>query len=87
MRKTVRTCQNEVKALMLKLEEESYNQYRLTLAAMTRHKGNCVGGICEGSREEDLIFGEQQIYKVDQFSNFEEAEQAFELLKQRWVIS
>ncbi len=86
MRKTVRTCQNKVKALLLKLEEEAGNRYHLTLAGITIPRGNCVSGFCEGGREEDHIFSEHQVFRTDQFTSFDEAEQAFEIIKERWVM-
>ena len=78
MRKVIKQYQNNFKALEVRLEEESSNQYYVVLAGTMN--GGCVGGRCDTNSALD-----SQTYMMDQFPDYNIANQAFETVKDRYI--
>ena len=86
MRKTIKKCQNRAKALELKLEEESTTKYELILAGMTINlRQGCISGVCEGSREDDYLFLENETFRMDHYNTLADATHAFDLMKLQYI--
>lgn len=78
MRKVIKQYQNNFKALEVRLEEESNNQYYVVLAGTMN--GGCVSGRCDAGSALD-----SQTYMMDQFPDYNIANQAFETVKDRYI--
>ena len=86
-RKLLRDYQNNGKALELKLEEETPGQYYVSLVGMTVNlRSGCANGTCEGGLGEDpYMFVDNETYIVQPYSDFRQAEEAFNGYKERYL--
>lgn len=74
--------QNTGKALEVRMEQVSADQYHVILAGMTvNHKSNCANGTCEGF----FMFTENMTYKVDTFSSLTDANEVYEQFREQYV--
>ena len=82
MSKLLRQNQNPAKALELRIEEESFGNYKVILAGMViHHNRTCSNGTCEAN----FMFTDNMTYRVIPLNNFDKAEEEYELLKRQYM--
>lgn len=86
MRKVIQQCQNNGKALELRLEEESQDKYYLILAGMTINlKSGCANGMEDMQGEDDYMVIENETYLVESVTSYRQAIAAYEEVKKRCI--
>jgi hypothetical protein len=86
MRRILKGCKNHAKALELKLELETSNNYHVVLTSTHRqYHASCIGGICEGGITEDYLLHEKETYINSLYPTLADATLAYEVLKERYI--
>ncbi len=80
MSKVIYQTSNRSKALELKLEQETANQYHIILAGITVNAPNCAAGTCG-----DGFFMDSETYIAQSFPNLNLATQVYNNYKQLYL--
>ena len=82
----MKECQNNGKALEVRLEEESASKYYVVIAGMTINiKSGCANGWCEATEEDEFMIIEKETYVVQPFSSFRSANETYDILKRKYL--
>ena len=86
MRRVIRECQNNGRALEVRLEEESPAKYYVIIAGMTINlKSGCANGTFDATGEDEFLIIENDTYVVQPYSSYRSAIDAYEAVKRKYI--
>ena len=78
MSRIIRNCQNKQKAIELKLQQVSQQNYQVILAGMSLSlRPGCLNGLCENDMQENYLYLENETYKLQAFNSIDEADRVY----------